>query len=63
MCFRGGGSVIGIYAVSTAAKGSNRIDAAGTLGNSSRRTSSSPDRNSHSSKLNLEDTEVIENLN
>ena len=40
-------------------------DAAGMLGNSSYRTSSgiSPDRNSQSSKQNVEDTEVIDHLN
>ena len=41
------------------------IDAAGTLGNSSHRTSSgtSPDRNSQCSKLNFEDTEIMDSLN
>ena len=60
-----GGSVAGIHPVSAAAGGSNRIvDAAGMQGNSSHRTSSSssPDRNSQSSKQNAKDTEVIEHL-
>ena len=41
------------------------VDAAGTLCNSSHRTNSgtSPDRNSQSSKLNVEDTEVMDHLN
>ena len=59
-----GGSVAGIHPVS--AGGSDRmVDAAGTLGNSSHRTSSgtSPVRNSQSSKLTVEDTEVMDHLN
>ena len=41
------------------------VDAARMLGNSSRRTSSgsSPDRNSQSSKPNVEDTKVMDHLN
>ena len=61
-----GGSVAGIHPVSAAAGGSDRmVDAAGTLGNSSHWTSrgTSPDRNSQSSKLNVEDTEVMDHLN
>ena len=61
-----GGSVAGIHPVSAAAGGSDRmVDAAGMLGNSSHRTSSgtSPDRNSQSSKLNVEETEVMDHLN
>ena len=62
-----GGSVAGTHPVSAAAGGSDRMaDAAGTLGNSSHRTSSgsgSPDRNSQSSKLSVEDTEVVDHLN
>ena len=60
-----GSSVASIHPVSAAAGGSDRmVDAARTLGNSSRRTSSSssPDRNSQSSKQNVKDTEVIEHL-
>ena len=52
-----GGSVAGIHPVSAAAGGSDRmVDAAGTLVYSSHRTS-------QSSKLNVEDTEVMDHLN
>ena len=52
-----GGSVAGIHPVSAAAGGSDRMaDAAGTLVNSSHRTS-------QSSKLNVEETEVMDHLN